>query len=213
VAIVLIYLLTAFVLSRITIDEERLAPDELEIYLVTNGVHSDIVVPTITQEINWFSNLPFLNSNIDTSIYKYIAFGWGDKGFYLNTPTWSDLTLSTTLKACVGISGSAIHATYYKQMTESEFCKRILISKEQYGLLIKYIQNSFDRNEFGELIRIVNIANSGSLNAFYEARGRYNIFNTCNTWTNRGLKFCGQKACLWTAFQKPIFMKYEVKPN
>ena len=30
--------------------------------------------------------------------------------------------------------------------------------------------------------------------AFYEAKGRYSLFFTCNTWTNNALKICKQKA-------------------
>jgi hypothetical protein len=49
----------------------------------------------------------------------------------------------------------------------------------------------------------------GDNDAFYEAIGSYNLFKTCNTWTNNALKSCGQKACFWTPFESGIFYQYK----
>lgn len=209
IGFILLYFLITFILSKIKIGEEKNAPDNVTVYIQTNGIHSDIVVPIITDQENWFSKVDFLNELSDTEDYKYLAFGWGDKGFYLNTPSWAELKLSTALKATVGMSGSAVHATFYKEMIESETCKKIEISTEQYVRLSEYIHKSFQSNSAGDFIKIETKANKGETDAFYEANGRYSLFNTCNSWTNRSLKASGQKACLWTAFQKPIFDKYE----
>jgi hypothetical protein len=39
--------------------------------------------------------------------------------------------------------------------------------------------------------------------------GSYNLFHTCNTWTNDALKAGGQKACWWTPFDAGIFRQYQ----
>lgn len=83
---------------------------------------------------------------------NFIAFGWGDKGFYLDTPEWSDLKASTALKAAFGVSSSAIHTTFFKQLKEGEDCKRILISKENYQKLVAYISDSFSNPKNPEWI-------------------------------------------------------------
>jgi len=102
--------------------------------------------------IVFLSQMDFLDtSTINTDLYKYIAIGWGDKGFYLNTPTWDDLTVSTALKAAFGISGTAIHATYHREMIENELCKKISISKEQYRRLIAYIYTGLEQDAEGNL--------------------------------------------------------------
>ena len=44
--------------------------------------------------------------------------------------------------------------------------------------------------------------------AFYDAKGSYNLTRTCNTWTNNALKAAGLKACLWTPFDSGIFWQY-----
>lgn len=207
----LLYLLFAFILSRITVNQDIEAPEEVEIYILTNGIHTDLVVPTHTDHINWFSEFDFLERHMDMSMYKHLAIGWGDKGFYLNTPSWSELKVSTALKACIGVSGTALHVTYYKEMHEGKSCRRLMVSDRDYVELIRYILNSIKKDQNNKAIRIITSANRGDLDAFYEAKGRYHIFNTCNTWANRGLKYARQKACLWTIFQEPIFMKYKIE--
>ena len=205
----LLYLGSAFLLSRITINEEPNEPDELTIYILTNGVHTDIVMPVKTKQMDWSKQIKYSNTEQSDSTYAYVAMGWGDKGFYLETPTWGDLKASTAFKAATGLSSTAIHATYYRSIAEGEDCRKIVISHSQYARLIHYISESFKKDTFGNFIHIPTDANYGISDAFYEANGSYSMFTTCNSWANSGLKASGQRACLWTAFDTGIFLKYE----
>jgi uncharacterized protein (TIGR02117 family) len=208
IAFVALYLLAAFGLSKIATPAESVADKTVDIYILTNGVHTDIVVPLKNEQIDWSKEVKFENTVSKDTIAKLVAFGWGDKGFYLSTPTWADLKFSTAFKAAFALSTSAIHATFHQQLTESSSCKKISISKEQYTRLIAYIQSSFKIDADGHVINIKTNANYGDTDAFYEAKRRYNLFYTCNTWANNALKACGQRACLWTPMDKPIFNKY-----
>lgn len=208
-AIILLYAITAYLLSKITLEKEADTKPEVEIFILTNGVHTDIVMPVKSDQIDWSKQILFKNTIAADSTYKYIAMGWGDKGFYLETPEWSDLKASVALKAASGLSTTAIHATYYKQMKLGEDCKSMFISKEQYQRLITYITASFQKDNNGNFIFIKTDANYGATDAFYEANGSYSIFKTCNSWANSALKACGQKCCLWTATDSAIFSKYK----
>lgn len=159
--------------------------------------------------MDWSKEIKFANTQSNDSTLPFLALGWGDKGFYLETPTWADLKFKTAFRAAFGLSTTAIHATYYRSMTESESCKKMWISRDQYGRLIDFITNSLQKDGNGHAIYIKTNANYGNTDAFYEANGRYSLFWTCNSWTNEGLKVSGQKACLWTAFDKGILEKYE----
>ncbi|MFC5684566.1 TIGR02117 family protein [Flavobacterium sp. MAHUQ-51] len=205
---IIIYISSAYLLSKITIEKENNSKSEMEIYILTNGVHTDIVMPTKSEQIDWSKKIPYKNTIAADSTYQYIAMGWGDKGFYLETPEWSDLKASVAFKAASGLSSSAIHATYYKKMKLGKDCKSILISKEQYSRLITYITDSFQKEASGDFIVIKTNANYGKTDAFYEATGSYSIFKTCNTWANSALKACGQKCSFWTATDSGIFSKY-----
>jgi conserved hypothetical protein len=209
IALVGLYLALAFFLSRIEVSAENSRGNDITIYILSNGVHTDIVVPVRSPLIDWGKELKIENTKArDTSLMQYIGIGWGDKGFYLETPTWADLKFKTAFNAAFGLSTSAVHATYLKNVTESSYCVKLNLSTEQYGRLVKYIDTSFQKDKNGHYRHIVTNANYGNNDAFYEANNRYTLFNTCNTWTNKGLKICGQKACLWTPFDKGILYQY-----
>jgi uncharacterized protein (TIGR02117 family) len=205
---VLLYIATAFVLSKITVDKEPDTKPEVQIFILTNGVHTDIVMPVKNDQIDWSQQVQFKNTKAADSTYNYIAMGWGDKGFYLETPDWSDLRASVALKAATGLGKTAIHATYYRQMRLGDDCKSMMISKEQYSRLIAYVTASFQKDSSGNFIPIKTDANYSRTDAFYEANGSYSLTHTCNTWANNALKASGQKCCFWTPMDTPIFSKY-----
>ncbi len=210
IAFVLLYLGCAYVLSRLTVDKETGQPEDMAVYIKTNGVHTDIVVPIQNDQLDWSKEVKFANTHLqDTASIKWLAMGWGDKGFYLQTPTWSDLKFSVAFKAAFALSTTAIHATFYGDLKENESCKKIMISNAEYAKLIAYINDSFQKDAEGHVMRIVTNANYGNADAFYEAKGSYSMFHTCNTWANNALKSCGQKACWWTPFDTGIFLKYK----
>lgn len=204
-----LYVLSAYVLSKITIDQEADTKPEVEIFILTNGVHTDIVMPVKNNQIDWSQQVQFKNTKAADTTYNYIAMGWGDKGFYLETPEWSDLKASTALKAATGLGKTAIHATYFRQMRLGDHCKSIMISKEQYNRLITYITNSFQKDASGNFVPVKTDALYGRTDAFYEANGSYSLTHTCNTWANNALKASGQKCCFWTPMDTPIFSKYK----
>ncbi|NLU96063.1 TIGR02117 family protein [Chitinophaga sp. Ak27] len=203
-----IYLLSAYTLSRMSTTKELVNDADIPIYILTNGVHTDLVVPVRTVQIDWSTRIPYHNTIANDSSAQLLAFGWGDKGFYLETPTWADLKVSTAFKAAFNLSTAAIHATYYHRLQENESCCRIMISASQYARLILYINDSFKTGADGLPVKINTTANYDNNDAFYEAKGSYNLFHTCNTWANSGLKSCGQKACRWTIFDTGIFYQY-----
>ncbi|ANE50514.1 TIGR02117 family protein [Flavisolibacter tropicus] len=208
VTFVLLYLLAAYVLSRISTEKEASSSNDVSIYILSNGVHTDLVMPLKTEIVDWSKEIQFAHTTGKDTVMQFVALGWGDKGFYLETPTWADLKFSTAFKAAFALSTSALHATFYKSMKEGKECVKIPISKDQYTRLVAYIQNSFDKDANGHYINIPTKAVYGANDAFYEAKGSYSLFQTCNTWANKGLKSCGQKAALWTPFDTGIFYHY-----
>lgn len=209
IAILIFYMLSAFTLSKITVNSNITSQDKIiPIYILSNGVHTDIVLPVKNHLYDWTPKVKFENTIAKDTSAKLIAFGWGDKGFYLETPTWADLKVSTALKAATGLSTSAIHATFYKSLKENDHCKRILISESEYMNLVGFISNSFQQDA-GNFLKIETDAVYGKNDAFYEAKGSYSLFHTCNTWANNALKAANQKAALWTPTDTGILCHYD----
>lgn len=211
---IVFYAVCALVLPLIPIAQKQTVEAKtIAIYLYTNGVHTDIVVPTKNEIMDWSEKIPYKNTLSQMTDFQYLAIGWGDKGFYLETPTWADLKVSTALKAAFWLSESAMHCTYYSQMAESDDCKKIMLTPQQYKDLSQFIMDSFDQDEAGNFSFIKTDAVYGQNDAFYNAKGSYSFAKTCNTWTNEALKIAGQKAALWTATDAGIFRHYQEKNN
>jgi uncharacterized protein (TIGR02117 family) len=209
VGIVLLFWIAEKILSNCLINKNQTTKSEqIPLYIKSNGVHTDLVFPKNSTIINWDTVFPIANNKLPNSSLSFIAIGWGDKGFYLNTPEWKDLKFSTAFNAMFGLSTTALHITYYANVDTNELTKLTYISASQYKDLIDYIlKNTSIHNN--QAILINTSAQYGNNDAFYEAEGTYSLFITCNTWTNNALKSAGLKACVWTAFDKGIINAYK----
>lgn len=204
------YWLTEKLLSRTTVPEKPDGqPKTIDAWVFSNGVHTDLVFPARSALKDWNTTFPYSNTLGKDSSFSWIAIGWGDKGFYLNTPEWKDLTFSTAFKAVTGLGETALHVTYYKSLSKNENCRPFKISEGQYQKLIQYVEDGLDRDASGKAIYIVTNAQYNQGDAFYEAKGSYSLFHTCNTWSNNGLKAAGLKASKWAAFDKGILYQYQ----
>lgn len=209
IGLLLIYGISAVVFSIIPVNKNQSENNkEYTIYIKSNGVHTDLVLPIKTDLKDWSEKIKFENIKSKDSTHHYLAFGWGDKGFYLDTPEWSDLKFSTAFKAAFNLGTSAMHTTFYKQIQETENCIKIEISKEQYQKLITFIEASFQYDTNGNPI-FIEATTYGKNDSFYEAHRTYNLFYTCNTWANQALKKADLKAAFWTPADKGIFYHYQ----
>ena len=179
------------------------ADDGIEIWVVSNSIHSDFVVPIQTEEINWRDFLSVNNLPAETSKATHCAIGWGDLGFFVNTPTWDDLTLATASNALLWPSRSCLHVDL-TNIEEFEGAVSVRISSQQYRELVSYIQKSF-RKTNGKLA-IIDGAGYGDSDMFFEANGSYHMFQTCNCWIGNGLKAAGVRTGWFTPLPKTVFL-------
>ena len=207
VSFVLLFVGAEFALSSMTVNGENSASDDMYIYLQTNGVHTDIIVPIKNQVYDWSKQIDIASTKSKDTNTQFVAIGWGDKGFYLETPTWAELKVSTALKAAFGLSSTAMHCTFHKDVGEMEGRRKINISVAQYKRLIAFINKSFEW-ENGQTILVDTKVRYDDSDTFYEATGSYSMLRTCNTWTNQALKAAGLKSCYWAAFERGVMYPY-----
>lgn len=193
--VISLYLVVAFLLSYIPVNNSYDSDiGQNEIYLNTNGVHLDIIIPRdrlLTQ----------MQSLILREDEAYLAFGWGDRDFYINTPEWSDLTFNTAFKALFLKSETLMHVTRFSKRRKK--WHPIEIDNESLNLLLIHIHNSFVTSSSGEYMS-VDCDAYGNRDSFYEAKNSYNLFTTCNSWVNQGFKKAGIKTSYWTPFDFPV---------
>jgi len=208
IAFISLYLLAAWLLPMITVNNNVRQPAHgTLIFIRSNGVHTDLVLPIRNTQKDWTRELSFAHTASQDTAMRYVAFGWGDKGFYLETPAWADLKTSTAIKAMFWMSTSAMHVTYHKELPEDDHCRALRVSDAAYSELVACIDSTFLRDTGGRLQWIKGYSYDRD-DCFYEAQGTYNLFFTCNTWANDALKRSGLKACLWTPFDKGLLLAY-----
>ncbi len=205
-----LYLGANAALSRIPVAklDPNAAPD-VPVFLRSNGVHTDLVLPVHHPQMDWSQQLHYADTQANDSSFEYVGIGWGDKGFYLDTPTWADLKFVTAVRAGFWLSTTAMHTTFYHaaDLRPGPATVALHLSHAEYARLLAYIQASFQRDAAGK-VRPISGHSYGRNDAFYEANDTYSLFHTCNSWTNDGLKVAGQKACYWTALETGIFRQY-----
>ena len=205
---VLIYIACAFFFSRITVNKHYEKNAIHTVYLMKSGIHIDFLLPICDEFKDWRKEFPIANTRSKDSTYNKIAIGWGSKDFYMNTPTWDDLTLKIFLISNFGLGSSAIHVKYYTDtFPKDSKTVSLKLSDNQYKKLVKYIENSLKRSGTTKSSFILpkNPKVLAKNDAYYDAKQNYSLLFTCNSWINNGLKASGQKACLWTPYSQGIF--------
>tara|TARA_R110001599_G_scaffold7963_1_gene38292 strand:- start:721 stop:1287 length:567 start_codon:yes stop_codon:yes gene_type:complete len=135
-----------------------------EIYLHDNGVHVDIIIPCKDG--------------------SFAAYGWGSKVFFMDVPSWDDLTYKVGFQALFTKPASCMRVTKYTMYNPK--WKTIKLSEDQLFKVKAEIDIKFKYTSIGNRIHIRD--------GFYEAEGCYNALNTCNTWANGVLKSVGLKS-------------------
>jgi len=156
------------------------------IHILYSDIHSDIVFNI--RDIN-LSKLPEFKEKKN----GYLAFGWGDKEVYLNTPEISNIQLSSSLKAFFINTASLMHVSYIPNISRYKDLKQIKLSSIQKKYLLNSIMKSF--NFKGETYN-----GYGREDFFYDAKAKYNFINTCNTWTGDRLRESNVSMPYWTPF-------------
>jgi uncharacterized protein (TIGR02117 family) len=204
------YMLLAFVCKYIPINNDYEEPkDGTEIFIISNGVHADICLPLKDNGDFWNDLFNVEEFSTLRRTPKYISFGWGDKGFFLDTPTWNDLTLSTALNAAFLPSNTAIHVSYLEDKpSQSENTKSFKVDNEALkrieNYIVSYLKLNNDKPQLIDCCRYPNVHDN-----FYEANGSYHMLRTCNVWTNQVIKEGGVRTSVWTPFDWAVLYQFE----
>ncbi|MBV8687973.1 MAG: TIGR02117 family protein [Alphaproteobacteria bacterium] len=209
-AVPFLYLLAVLILGLIPANAGwREAKQGVTIFVRTNGVHTWIMVPKVTAEMDWRPLVPGADlKDPRWGNANYVAFGYGNRTVYLETPTWADLKTKDALSAAFGTGTSLIHADHDDDPQPSKDQRPLILSHAEYGRLVAYIRASFRYGPDGRPILIPGRGYGGS-DAFYEAVGPYSALLTCNEWTGRGLRRAGVRTGVWTPLSQSIMWRLD----
>ena len=185
----------------------REAKEGVTIFVRTNGVHTWIMVPKVTPEMDWRPYVPGEHLRDPRwGAGDHVAFGYGNRTFYLETPTWGDLTMKNALLAAFGQGRSLMHADHDHQPRPNDYQHPITLSRDEYRRLVAYLRAGFQRDAQGRTMPVIGRGYRGS-DMFYEAVGPYNAFYTCNEWTGEALRTAGVRMGVWTPFSASVMAR------
>jgi uncharacterized protein (TIGR02117 family) len=176
---------------------EARAASGIAVYVEDNGIHTGIVVPKALLTPRLAGR--FVAADLRDPRYArhdWVAVGWGDRAFYLDTPTWRDLSLSTVAAAAVGSDATVLHVEHVPPPIAGGPVKRVLLRPDQARRLVGFIDASLGEGP----------ADRGydAWDAFYPARGHYSAVRTCNAWTGEALVAAGVPMGRWTPFSGTV---------
>jgi len=188
VGLVVAYLAAAALGAGLAVNGGREPPAEgVRIYVADNGVHTDLILPAAAfRDIARPEHLRDPRYGAE----PYLAFGWGDRDFYLHTATWGDVNAWRVAKAMVGAGSTVLHVAHVPEPRAGGPVRTLLLRPEEYRRLVEHVRTSFAA---GPVVR-----GYGVRDAFYTARGGYSAIRTCNEWTGRGLRKAGVPMGIWT---------------
>ena len=163
------------------------APRSHAVRVVRTGEHTAIVIARA--EVIATGLLPEAE---DVRAAAYLEFGWGDRVYY---PT-PEPTLGMTLDAAFWPTPAVMHLAARARPPELTYAgvaaaevEVLAMTQGNFRRLVGAIADEFLRPESGRAEPIARNLVSGGY--FYEAHGRFHLFNTCNTWTARMLRAGG----------------------
>lgn len=197
VAIPLFYVAAATLGGAIPANPGWTEPREgVRIYVADNGIHTDLILPVTAQGIDWRDLVqPGDLRDPRHASFSHLAFGWGDRVFYLETPDWSAIRPETALKALFGSDGTVLHVAHMPEPRPGPKLRAVTLRPDEYRRLAAFVRATFATGAEG---RAAPIPGYGAADVFYPARGRYSAISSCNEWTGRALRTAGVRTGAWT---------------
>jgi uncharacterized protein (TIGR02117 family) len=153
------------------------------IYVESNGWHSAIVVPSAA--------LPpgTIPEAADFPGAAYLSFSWGDAEYFPAPETTLGMSLRAALQPTPAVVQLAGLPSEPGEVFPMDEVVELAATPRHFAALVAYLDATFDR-EGRERAR-ASAPGLDRLSLFYPATGEFHLFNTCNTWTARGLGAAG----------------------
>lgn len=173
-------------------DEVGPQTDDAWIVLVDGAIHYDILLPLNDDTRRDFAFLADAGVPINDFNATWLSVGWGSEAFYTTAGSYSDVTLGAVARAITGDTG-VMRFEVYGGLPDIPELKRVPVSRFQLDAMRMKI-----RADLADAPVALPLAGYSATDAFYAARGRFHIFNTCNVWVGDILSGSGLAFGAWT---------------
>ena len=174
------------------------------IFVRSNGVHADLVLPAEAAGIDLYRLVPPGHAPDAGAAKGWIAFGWGQREFYLETPRWADLKLRNAARAVFG-GDALMHVEHLPRPSPDQNITPLRLDPGSYAKLVNAVAGGFAIHDHQPVPLLGR--GYGSNDVFYEATGQYNAFRTSNQWTADRLAHAGVRIGMWTPFAQGVMWR------
>lgn len=191
-ALMLAYVAAGLIGGAVPVNRDWRAPaDGVTIWVESNGIHTGLVLPKLAVGVDWRGFAPAGDLRDPRyGGFGHLAIGWGEHDFFLRTATWADLRPLVVLGAMWGSDRTLLHVEHVAGPAPD--ARRIVLRPDEYRRLATYIRASLASRR--------HWPGYAGDDVFYEARGRYSLGWTCNSWTGAALRAAGVRVGWWTPF-------------
>lgn len=176
------------------------------VFVRSNGIHTDIVMPARLGELDWLAVLPPGHVRAPGRQRGWVAVGAGEREFFLHTPSWADVRPTTVARAAWG-GTVLLHVEHLGEPRAGPRVRPLTLRPDEYARLWRAVRGQFRPGADGRPVPLLG-RGYGANDAFYLAIGRYDGWNTCNQWTGRMLRAAGVKVGRWTPLPRNLLWRF-----
>lgn len=162
------------------------------IYLLQGPIHYDFLLPLNADTRARFSFLERAGFALGHPAAEWLVIGWGAEAFYTSTGSYSDVSLAAIGRGVFG-DRSVMRVELAGAVQPNWPVRKVDLGAGQYARLTDAIRGSF-----GPSTKPLDLAGFSPTDMFFPARGRFNLFQTCNVWIGDMMRAAGVRFGIWT---------------
>ncbi len=155
--------------------------------------HTEIILPVAAAGHDWRALVPPGAVGDGRAFASHLSFSWGDRDFFVATPTWDAFQWRLGLRALFASEQSLVHV-YRLDVAPERWAPdavTIRLTPVQYRRLVAGIEREFARP-------VEPIPGYGADDSFFAGVSRYGLIHSCNQWAANRLAEAGVRVGRWT---------------
>ncbi len=199
-ALVLVLLLATLAAGALLPENRawREASRGVTIHLASSLVHTELILPVAAAGHHWGEILPLGSFADGRPARERIALSWGERDFFLATPTWADVDPRLALRALVAGRATLVRL---ERIDGRPPGRPLTLTPAEYRRLVVHLE--------AQLAPGPPLPGYGRNDLFLPARGRYSLRQTCNQWTRDALAAAGVRVGRWTPLPQGLLWRFE----
>lgn len=188
------------------------AAGEVTVGVMSNGYHASLVLPVVAGGIDWRHVFNPDEPAEPQGQAGWLALGWGDREFYMQTRTVADVRAGTLAQALLGLGETTVQAIWIGEASRLPGLRTVRVSRERYQRMSEIIRARLHLDAQGRA-QVHAGKGYGANDAFYAAQGRYSPWRTCNEWVADVLRAGGIAVPLWTPLPQSLIWSLPAQPG